>query len=56
MTKGKKRCPSGYNRYIQKCAKKTGDFKGCLMEKGWSKLSDNEKGNWNDIAKEQCDI
>lgn len=52
----KKRCATGYNRYIQSCAKETGDLKGCSMDKGWSKLSDNEKNSWKELAKEQCDV
>ena len=53
----KKRCATGYNLFLKSCSKETGDFKGCLMDKGWkNKLSDKEREKWNDTAKEQCDV
>jgi len=49
-----KRCATGYNLYIKDCYNKTGDFKGCLTERGWSKESDDVKNKYNDTALEQC--
>jgi len=53
MTKNK-RCATGYNLYTKDCYDKTGNFGKCLTDRGWAKLSDKEKGKFNDIAKEQC--
>ena len=50
----KKRCPSGYNLYTQKCAKETGDFMGCVKSGDWKKLSDEKQAEWKNTAKEQC--
>ena len=49
----KKRGMSGYNCLIKECAKKK-PFKDCLQEKGWSKLNQEAKDNWNYQAKEGC--
>lgn len=59
----KKRCPSGYNEFIGACMKKV-DLKGkpfgaaapfmkqCSAT--WKELTDKEKENWKQIAKDNC--
>lgn len=51
----RKRCATGYNLYIKECAENEA-FSKCLTDKGWSRLSDKEKGKWNTEAKELCDV
>ena len=51
-----KRGMSGYNCYLKQCANKTGDFKTCLTNKGWSNLSEAEKAEYNKKAIEGCNI
>lgn len=61
MAKKKKRCATGYNLFIKDCYQKGGvkgkeSFSKCLTDKGWGKLSDKEKNEWNTEAKELCDV
>ncbi|KKN34020.1 hypothetical protein LCGC14_0797810 [marine sediment metagenome] len=51
-----KRAMSGYNCYMKECAKKSGSFQSCLTQKGWAKLSENEKQNYNNMATEGCQL
>jgi len=51
----KKKAMSGYNCYMKACATKK-PFKQCLSEKGWKPLSDVDKGRWNDLAKDGCEL
>ena len=50
----KKRCATGYNLFIKKC---TTDklFGECITSGEWKGLSDKDRENWNDKAKELCD-
>jgi len=53
----KKRAMSGYNCYTKIQTKKHGkSFQEVLQEKGWSKLSDKEKEEYNKMAKEGCEV
>lgn len=54
--KGTKRKMSGYNCFMKKCAKDTGDFQKCLTDKGWAKLSNEQKNKYNNMAMEGCNI
>jgi len=49
-----KRAMTGYNCYMKICAKNSGNFGKCLTDKGWGKLTDNEKENYNKMAVDGC--
>ncbi len=53
--KGKRNGMSGYNCYMRKCAKTKGKtFGGCLTDKGWNKLGNEQKNKYDNMAKEGC--
>lgn len=54
--RGVKKQMSGYNCYMKSCAKTSGDFKACLLDKGWGKLPEPEKNKYNSMALEGCNI
>lgn len=53
-TEKTKRRMSGYNCFMKECTNKNGNFQKCLQDKGWGKLSNNEKDRYNNMALEGC--
>ena len=48
-----KRKMSGYNCFMKKCAKDK-NFQACLQDKGWNKLTSDQKAKYNNMATEGC--